>query len=118
MPAAFFCCGGESNVSLIRVGLNFARAIDFYLCRFAMFLISQQFERGVWRRGVCRLLVIALAAGIAPCLPGFAAAVGFVSNVPAIWSRVYDYAWFVSFAIALLTHTLLTLLFYPRFRSA
>ena len=29
-----------------------------------MFLISQQFERGVWRRGVCRLLVISLAAGM------------------------------------------------------
>lgn len=44
--------------------------------------------------------MLALAAGIAPCLPGFAAATGLVSHVPAFWSQVYAYAWFVSFGVA------------------
>jgi NCS1 family nucleobase:cation symporter-1 len=51
--------------------------------------------------------LIALAAGIVPCLPGFAAAIGLMSHVPAIWLRLYDYAWFVSFGIALLTYFVL-----------
>jgi NCS1 family nucleobase:cation symporter-1 len=58
--------------------------------------------------------LIALAAGIVPCLPGFAAAVGLVPTVPVIWSRLYDYAWFVSFIIALLTYIVLTKITYPR----
>jgi nucleobase:cation symporter-1, NCS1 family len=62
--------------------------------------------------------LIALAAGIVPCLPGFAAAIGFVSDLPTIWLRLYDYAWFVSFGIAALTYTLLTKLSSPRPRAS
>ncbi|HEY2412899.1 MAG TPA: cytosine permease [Pirellulaceae bacterium] len=62
--------------------------------------------------------LIALAAGIVPCLPGFIAAVGFMPNLPAIWLRLYDYAWFVSFSIALLTYVLLMPLFFPRSRAS
>jgi NCS1 family nucleobase:cation symporter-1 len=49
---------------------------------------------------------IALAAGILPCLPGFAAAVGWMKVGP-VWSRLYDYAWFVSFGISLASYWLL-----------
>ena len=62
--------------------------------------------------------LIALAAGIAPCLPGFAAVVGLLPDLPTIWWRLYDYAWFVSFGIALLTYTLLMSVCYPRTGAA
>jgi NCS1 family nucleobase:cation symporter-1 len=53
--------------------------------------------------------LFALAAGIVPCVPGFGAAIGFLSDLPTIWMRLYDYAWFVSFGVALTTYTMLTL---------
>jgi NCS1 family nucleobase:cation symporter-1 len=47
--------------------------------------------------------LIALAVGIAPCLPGFAGAIGWASVDP-LWSRIYSYAWFVSFGASLATY--------------
>jgi len=51
---------------------------------------------------------VALAAGMAPCLPGAAAAVGLV-KVPEVWARLYDYAWFVSFGVSFVAYLLLML---------
>src|SRR5947207_9393736 len=73
---------------------------DYYLVRRCRLDLA-----GLYRRegpywyvgGYNPLALIALAAGILPCLPGFAAAAGLV-RVSAFWSRLYDYAWFVSFA--------------------
>jgi len=48
----------------------------------------------------------ALAAGIAPCLPGFLHAVQW-AEVDPLWSRLYDYAWFVSFGTSLVTYVVL-----------
>lgn len=64
------------------------------------------------------IALIALATGIVPCLPGFAAAVGWIYDVPTIWLRLYDYAWFVSFGISLLIYTLLMALSSPRLRAS
>jgi NCS1 family nucleobase:cation symporter-1 len=47
--------------------------------------------------------LLALAAGIVPCLPGFAAATGLF-EVHEFWARVYDYAWFVSFGVAFVAY--------------
>jgi nucleobase:cation symporter-1, NCS1 family len=44
--------------------------------------------------------IVAFVCGIAPCGPGFLKQVGLVSNVPAFWVNLYNYAWFLSFAIA------------------
>jgi NCS1 family nucleobase:cation symporter-1 len=63
------------------------------------------------------LALAALAAGIIPCLPGFAAAAGLIDAAP-IWLRLYDYAWFVSFAAALLSYVLLMKSCGPAPRSA
>ena len=52
------------------------------------------------------LAMMALALGMAPCLPGFLAAVGAL-DVPEIWSRLYDYAWFISFGVAFVSHAVL-----------
>jgi len=41
----------------------------------------------------------ALAAGIAPCVPGFLATVAG-AEVPELWTKIYHYAWFVSFAVS------------------
>ena len=56
------------------------------------------------------LALIALAVGIGPCLPGFAAAAKLV-EVPAFWSRLYDYAWFVSFGASFVSYVVLMVLF-------
>jgi NCS1 family nucleobase:cation symporter-1 len=50
--------------------------------------------------------LIALAAGIAPCVPGFLAAVG-LADVPDVWVELYHYAWFLSFALSFAVYTAL-----------
>ncbi len=51
--------------------------------------------------------LFALAAGIAPCVPGFLATVAGL-DVPALWKEIYHYAWFVSFAVSFALYTVLT----------
>jgi NCS1 family nucleobase:cation symporter-1 len=83
---------------------------DYFLVRHTRLDLA-----GLYRRegpywyvgGINPVAFIALAAGILPCLPGFAAAVGLVPVAP-VWSRLYDYAWFVSFGISLASYWLLT----------
>jgi len=43
--------------------------------------------------------IIALIIGIAPNLPGFAFAAGFVEGTPQIFKNIYNYAWFVGLFI-------------------
>jgi NCS1 family nucleobase:cation symporter-1 len=52
----------------------------------------------------------ALAAGIAPCLPGFLAVLGLFQP-PPFWTTLYHCAWFVSFGVAFVVYTGLM---YPR----
>jgi NCS1 family nucleobase:cation symporter-1 len=47
--------------------------------------------------------LVALAAGIAPCVPGFLA-VTKVADFGPFWTDLYNYAWFVSFAISFLVY--------------
>jgi NCS1 family nucleobase:cation symporter-1 len=64
-------------------------------------------EGPYWYRGGWNpLAFVALVAGMAPCLPGAAAAVGLV-KVPDVWVRLYEYAWFVSFGVAFVTYVAL-----------
>jgi nucleobase:cation symporter-1, NCS1 family len=55
------------------------------------------------------LAFVALAAGMAVCLPGFAAAVSpaEMGGVAEFWKRLYDFAWFVSFGISFVTYLVL-----------
>jgi NCS1 family nucleobase:cation symporter-1 len=55
--------------------------------------------------------IIALVLGIAPCVPGFLAAVSdrWKTSVPPIWSDIYNYAWFISFGISFVVYVLLML---------
>jgi NCS1 family nucleobase:cation symporter-1 len=67
--------------------------------------------------------LVSLAAGIAPCVPGFFLQVGWVprslmadewAGARAFWSDLYAYAWFLSFAIAFVAYAGLTALAAPR----
>jgi NCS1 family nucleobase:cation symporter-1 len=50
--------------------------------------------------------LVALAAGVAPCVPGFLATVGAV-DVPDAWVEAYHYAWFISFGTSFVVYTAL-----------
>ncbi len=43
--------------------------------------------------------LVALVAGIAPCVPGFLGTVG-AASVPGFWLDLYHYAWFLSFGVS------------------
>jgi NCS1 family nucleobase:cation symporter-1 len=50
--------------------------------------------------------LIALAAGIAPCVPGFLATVD-LAEFSRIWIDMYHYAWFISFGISFVVYAAL-----------
>jgi len=55
------------------------------------------------------IALLALAAGIAPCVPGFLATVApTVVQVPDIWAEIYHQAWFVSFGVSFAIYAALT----------
>jgi NCS1 family nucleobase:cation symporter-1 len=56
-----------------------------------------------YHRGFHTAGLVALVAGIAPCVPGFLDAIEAV-NVAAIWTSLYHYAWFISFAVSFLVY--------------
>jgi NCS1 family nucleobase:cation symporter-1 len=49
--------------------------------------------------GVNPSALIALTAGIAPCVPGFLATVK-IAEVSEIWTSLYHYAWFIGFGVS------------------
>jgi NCS1 family nucleobase:cation symporter-1 len=53
-----------------------------------------------YTRGVNPASLIALALGVLPNIPGFLVAAGALSSVPAFFTELYTYAWFVGFGIA------------------
>ena len=76
---------------------------DYYLIRRARLNLPGLYRQDgpYWYTGgVNPLAMIALVAGIAPCVPGFLAAVA-LAHVPAFWVEMYHYAWFISFGVSL-----------------
>jgi NCS1 family nucleobase:cation symporter-1 len=59
-----------------------------------------------YTNGFSLIAIFALLVAILPNLPGFLVAVKIVdpSSVPAFFVRLYDYAWFVGFAIAFVVY--------------
>ena len=75
---------------------------DYFLIRHTRLDLAGLYRVGgpYWyRRGFHVPALVALTAGIAPCLPGFLATVTEV-KVPAVWTCLYNYAWFVSFGLS------------------
>ena len=57
--------------------------------------------------------LVALVIAIAPNVPGFLATIGRMES-GAVWSQVYNYAWFIGFAVAFVVYYVLTIVFPPR----
>jgi NCS1 family nucleobase:cation symporter-1 len=75
---------------------------DYFLLRHTRLDLPGLYREGgpYWYRwGFHVPALVALAAGVAPCLPGFLATVAEV-KVPAAWTELYNYAWFVSFGLS------------------
>jgi NCS1 family nucleobase:cation symporter-1 len=88
---------------------------DYWILRRARLDLAGLYRRArpYWYSGGFNVsALVALAAGIAPCLPGFADAMN-LAEAPSFWVQLYDYAWFVSFGVALFTYILLMKIFHP-----
>jgi NCS1 family nucleobase:cation symporter-1 len=66
-----------------------------------------------YRGGFNPMALVALAAGIAPCVPGFLGTIG-VMKVAPFWTAMYHYAWFLSFGVAMAVYLVLMKAFSPR----
>jgi NCS1 family nucleobase:cation symporter-1 len=85
---------------------------DYYLMRHMRLDVDGLYRRDgpYWYTGGFNLrALIALAAGIAPCVPGFLDAIGALAVSP-FWIALYHYAWFLSFAISFAAHGSLSFL--------
>jgi NCS1 family nucleobase:cation symporter-1 len=95
--------------------------VDYYLIRRteldreALFRHDGAYAyRGGWNPAALAALVL----GVAPNLPGFLKAAGFVASVPPAFETIYTYAWFVGLAVAGLLYLLLMKSAELRARSA
>ncbi|HEV8060295.1 MAG TPA: cytosine permease, partial [Gemmataceae bacterium] len=70
-----------------------------------------------YQSGFNSLAIIALLAGIAPCVPGFLTTIK-VYDFGSAWKDAYNYAWFLSFGIAFVVYATLMLLFGRKGASA
>ncbi len=61
--------------------------------------------------------LVALIAGIAPCVPGFLGTIGMTSP-SAVWIEMYHYAWFISFGVSFLVYLVLMQATYKRHAAA
>src|SRR5262249_55517668 len=83
---------------------------DYYLLRRTRLDLNALCSRGgeYWyAKGFNPLAMIALVAGIAPCIPGFLGTIE-AAKVAPIWISLYHYAWFMSFGISAVSYAVLT----------
>jgi NCS1 family nucleobase:cation symporter-1 len=82
---------------------------DYYLLRRTKLDVAGLYRQAgpYWYRGGFNpWAVVALAAGIAPCVPGFLGTVNLL-KVRQEWLTLYHYAWFVSFGISFVVYAVL-----------
>lgn len=83
---------------------------DYFLIRRTRLDLASLYRREgpYWyARGVNPAALIALALGVAPCIPGFLGTIGALEVAP-IWTSLYHYAWFLSFAVSLVVYVALS----------
>lgn len=83
---------------------------DYFLVRRTEMNVADLFRKGGryhYAGGFNPKALIALFLGVAPNVPGFLKAGGFVSEVPEVFTVLYTYAWFVGFLVAGGVHFLL-----------
>lgn len=84
---------------------------DYFFIRRTDLAVDELFQtHGRYRyiKGFNPVALIALALGVAPNVPGFLHAAGFVDSVPQALDDIYVYAWFVGFFIAGLVYIALS----------
>ena len=86
--------------------------VDYFVLRGRELDVEDLYRRGgryEYRSGFNPAALIALAAGVLPCVPGFlnAAFPAAFPDVAALWKGLYSYAWFVGFGISGLVYALL-----------
>jgi nucleobase:cation symporter-1, NCS1 family len=76
--------------------------VDYFVLRNRELILEDLYRRGgayEYSRGINWIAMLALAAGIAPNLPGFLGAIGAIRASP-LATAVYDWAWFVGLGVA------------------
>ncbi len=79
---------------------------DYFVVRRQRIDVDALYRRGgpyEYRRGVNWIAMTALALGVAPCVPGFLAALNG-THVAPVWTTIYSWAWFVGFGISAVTY--------------
>jgi NCS1 family nucleobase:cation symporter-1 len=63
-----------------------------------------------YSRGVNPVAIVALVAGVLPCVPGFLAQAfpGTFGGIAPFWRGLYSYAWFLGFAVAAVVYMALS----------
>jgi len=82
---------------------------DYYVVRKMRLKLADMYLRDgdYWYgNGFNNVALIALVAGIIPCVPGFVGNVKLM-DVGEFWMELYHYAWFISFGIAFSVYALL-----------
>ena len=90
--------------------------VDYYLIRRTQLDLKSLYRKSgpYWyTAGFNPRALIALVAGIAPCVPGFLGTVKLMT-VTQLWMTLYSYAWFLSFGIAGAVYYLLMEIVRPR----
>ena len=81
---------------------------DYFLLRRGEVLVNDLYRRhGIYEysRGVNWIAMAALAAGVAPSLPGFSAALRGVPET-GVFGTIYNWAWFVGFLLSALIYVI------------
>jgi NCS1 family nucleobase:cation symporter-1 len=78
---------------------------DYFVCRRRKLNVTALYQAGgeyCFTNGVSVVALIALVVGALPSLPGFLVNVKLLdsNNVPASLAHLYNYAWFIGFAVA------------------
>jgi NCS1 family nucleobase:cation symporter-1 len=85
---------------------------DYFVLRGRRLEVDDLYRRGgryEYAGGFNPAALVALALGIAPCVPGFLAQAFPASfgGVPEFWKGLYSYAWFLGFAVAAVSYLVL-----------
>ena len=96
----------------LETGLGEALRTDYFLLRGRQLDVDDLYRRGgryEYSGGVNPAALVALVAGVVPCVPGFlnAAFPKSFPDVGPLWKGIYSYAWFAGFGIAGLLYVVL-----------
>lgn len=82
---------------------------DYFVIRKTQLNLVALYEKNSvywYHKGFNMRAIIALVAGIAPCVPGFLGTIKAM-NVAQGWITAYHYAWFISFGVAFMVYVVL-----------